>query len=424
MKLLKQKSTGSEVRLLQLALNRALGTSLDRDGIFGDATRSALMRFQAENGLAADGIAGRSTHNALMPWYTGTYVHRLRRGDTLWSIAQLHGVSVESIAYANPDLDPERLTVGRTVNVPLSFDIVPTDIEWSSSLVEYCVRGLALRYPFLKTGSIGSSVMGKPLRCLCFGKGGRSVMYNASHHANEWITTPILMKYIEELCEAYRSGGSIFGKSAAELYGEATLYFVPAVDPDGIDLVTGALSEGEYFERAKRIARHYPDIPFPDGWKANIEGVDLNLQYPADWEIARDNKFALGYVSPAPSDYVGTAPLTAPESRAMYDFTLSVSPMITLAYHSQGRVIYWKFLDYQPSESREIADIFAAVSGYAVEETPFASGFAGYKDWFIRTFDRPGYTIEVGQGVNPLPLSQFDRIYAENLGILTYAAIL
>ena len=94
-----------------------------------------------------------------------------------------------------------------------------------------------------------------------------------------------------------------------------------------------------------------------------------------------------------------------------------------MAYHTQGEVIYWKFLDYEPTNSRAIADTFAAVSGYSVEDTPYASGFAGYKDWFIQDFNRPGYTIEAGRGVNPLPITQFDRIYADNLGILVYGAL-
>ena len=53
-----------------------------------------------------------------------------------------------------------------------------------------------------------------------------------------------------------------------------------------------------------------------------------------------------------------------------------------------------------------------------METTPYESGYAGYKDWFILEFERPGYTIEVGRGVNPLPLSQFDKIYGDNVGIL------
>ena len=33
-------------------------------------------------------------------------------------------------------------------------------------------------------------------------------------------------------------------------------------------------------------------------------------------------------------------------------------------------------------------------------------------------YDRPGYTVEAGMGENPLPMTQFERIYHDNKGIL------
>ena len=285
------------------------------------------------------------------------------------------------------------------------------------------MRGLAARYPFITTGEIGKSVMGRPLWSLTLGHGDNRVMYSAAHHANEWITLPVLLKFTEELAKAYASGGFIYGQSAAELLDYASLFIIPAVDPDGIDLVTGELTSGEYYDTAVSIASGYPQFPFPSGWKANIRGIDLNLQYPAGWEQARENKAALGITSPAPADFVGASPLSAPESRAMYDYTLSVDPALILAYHTQGEVIYWRFTDYEPAGAYEIGRAFSQLSGYALEDTPFVSGFAGYKDWFIQNYDRPGYTIEAGLGENPLPLSQFDRIYEANLPILTLGSL-
>ena len=152
--------------------------------------------------------------------------------------------------------------------------------------------------------------------------------------------------------------------------------------------------------------------------------MDLNLQFPALWQNAKSIKYSQGYTIPAPRDFVGPAPLTEPESLAIYNFTLKHNFRLILAYHSQGETIYWKFQNYNPQDSLTIGEKFAKVSGYSLEETPYNSSFAGYKDWFIQNYNKPAYTIEVGNGENPLPTSQFDKIYKSNLGILTLGAIL
>ena len=296
--------------------------------------------------------------------------------------------------------------------------LVPTDRLYSSELNNSVIDALQERYPFLQKGSIGKSVMGREIPYLRIGTGPRMVFYNASFHANENITTPLLLKFAEEFAEASAAGKNLYGVDVSWLYHTFQLYLVPMVNPDGVDLANGMLTEGEFYERARQIGENYPEIPFPAGWKANIEGIDLNLQFPAGWENAKRIKFEQGFDSPAPRDYVGEAPLTAPESLAVYEFTRRHDFRLILAYHTQGEVIYWKYLDYEPANSYAIARYFGAVSGYAVEETPSQSGYAGYKDWFIQEYNRPGYTIEVGRGVNPLPMSQFPQIYEANKGIL------
>lgn len=301
--------------------------------------------------------------------------------------------------------------------------IVKTDVPMTPALCEETILALTERYPFCRSEVLTRTAHDRPVSALVIGNGPRKVLYTAAHHANEWITTPILLKFVENLAQAMEENGSIGGMDANRIGEEATIYTVPMVDPDGVALVTGAVEPGQpQYESARGISDHFPTIPFPDGWKANLLGVDLNLNYPAGWLNARQIKFAQGYDRPAPRDFVGRAPLDQRETRALAAYTESVDPALVLAYHTQGKVIYWQFEDYEVPGARELAEKFASRSGYTLEDTPYQSSFAGYKDWFIKFFRRPGFTIEAGEGENPLPLSQFDEIYRDNLPILIAAA--
>lgn len=302
--------------------------------------------------------------------------------------------------------------------------IVNTTVPITAASCDQMIQDIVKAYPFCRSEVLTSTAFQRPIRTLVIGNGPRKVIYSASHHANEWITSLVLLKYAEELARAIQEGGQIFGRDAHTIADTATIYMVPMVDPDGVDLVVGAIQAGNIqFDLAQRLAQDYPTIPFPDGWKANLLGVDLNLQYPAGWLMAREIKFSQGYVRPGPRDYVGRAPLNQFETQALAGYTEYIDPALVLAYHSQGKEIYWKFRDIEVPGARELGQKMADASGYTLADTPYASGFAGYKDWFIQNFRRPGYTIEVGSGENPLPLSQFDEIYNDNIGILTVAAL-
>ena len=301
--------------------------------------------------------------------------------------------------------------------------IVQTDVPMTSALCEQTIGELLRRYPAFQSESLTTTAFGRPVLSLVIGEGSRKVIYSAAHHANEWITTPVLLKFLEELAQASEQKTTIFGVPAENILKAATIYAVPMVDPDGVDLVTGAIEPGTLeYETARTLADNYPNIPFPEGWKANLLGVDLNLQYPAGWLRAREIKFSQGFTKPGPRDYVGRAPLNQRESIALAQYTEAVNPALVIAYPTQGEVIYWQFQGYVVPGARALAEEFARLSGYALEDTPYESSFAGYKDWFIQNWRRPGFTIESGSGESPLPLSQFDKIYNANLGILVTGA--
>ena len=304
------------------------------------------------------------------------------------------------------------------------MNIVNTAIPITSVLTTEYIRKLKEQYPFIRGELLSRTAFQRPIETIVIGTGPRKVLYTAAHHANEWITATLLLKFAEDYAAAIAAQGEIFGQNAVELSQKTTIYMVPMVDPDGVDLVNGAILPGSTeYELAKRISDDFPNIPFPDGWKANLLGVDLNLNYPAGWLRAREIKFRQGFDRPAPRDYVGRAPLNQFETQALAGYTGFLQPELILAFHAQGKEIYWQYDNLFVEDAEELGQRFAQVSGYTLTDPPPNSSNAGYKDWFIKTYRKPGYTIEVGQGVNPLPLSQFDEIYADNLGILILAAL-
>lgn len=116
--------------------------------------------------------------------------------------------------------------------------------------------------------------------------------------------------------------------------------------------------------------------------------------------------------------------MTEPESLAIYNFTLMHDFRLIIAFHTQGKEIYWNFQNINPPDGYEIGTKFADASGYVLADVPYNSSFAGFKDWFIQNYNMPGFTVEAGIGENPLPIEQFSSIYNDNLGILVFGAIL
>jgi peptidoglycan hydrolase-like protein with peptidoglycan-binding domain len=61
---LRQGDSGAAVSELQQLLN-AKGINITVDGVFGNATRAAVVQFQQQSGIATDGVVGPQTWQAL-----------------------------------------------------------------------------------------------------------------------------------------------------------------------------------------------------------------------------------------------------------------------------------------------------------------------------------------------------------------------
>ena len=89
--------------------------------------------------------------------------------------------------------------------------IVPTNVPMTPELCIRTINALTSRYPFCRSELLTTTAYGRPVRTLVIGRGPRKVLYSAAHHANEWITTPVLLKFVEDLAVALDSGGRIGG---------------------------------------------------------------------------------------------------------------------------------------------------------------------------------------------------------------------
>lgn len=223
----------------------------------------------------------------------------------------------------------------------------------------------------IKVEDIGESTQGEKIKCLKIGDKGNKIFINASHHANEWLTSLVIMRVLENLLN---KKSKFINK---KYYKKIQLIIVPMVNPDGVNY---SINKKDNY------------------WKANINGVDLNVNYPAGFLKAKENKEKLGVNKPGPRDYCGKEALSEKESRAIYNLTKKENFDITISLHSQGEEIYWNYLDINLEEAFILGKEMEKVSGYKLTTPEETSSYAGYKDWFIQEYKKPGFTIEMGNG--------------------------
>lgn len=334
-----------------------------------------------------------------IPGYDVVTYHS-QTADTLDRLAQSLSLPVEALERMNEDRLLLRLP--RRLATPIVNGKQPYDF----TVMKQDIDDLCMYYPFIRQRTIGTSVLGQPLIELSIGRGSKKIHVNASFHANEWITTAAVMAFVNEYVLRLTNAAPLL-----DYYKKVTLSIVPMVNPDGVNLVLNGPPETEP-HRSEVLQINGGSLDFSQ-WKANICGVDLNNQFPAKWEIEQQRKIPK---APAPRDFPGVAPLTEPETKAMARLTEESDFAIVVAFHTQGKEIYWGYEGFEPNEAAQIVNELANVSGY--QAVRYIDSHAGYRDWFIQTWKRPGYTIELGEGVNPLPLTQFDAIYEASRNML------
>lgn len=96
------------------------------NGFFGSKTEQAVLQFQMDQCLTADGIVGPITWRALrgcpQPQPQQDYqMYTIQAGDTFYKLSLKFQVSLESILLANPSVDPQNLQIGQQIRIPIAY---------------------------------------------------------------------------------------------------------------------------------------------------------------------------------------------------------------------------------------------------------------------------------------------------------------
>ena len=262
---------------------------------------------------------------------------------------------------------------------------------------------LQLQEEGLELFNAGKSTLGKNILATHVGDySGPQVLIQAGIHAREYITSLLL---VEQARNLYNNN----------LVQGGGIYFIFLTNPDGAELVLNGINSvpcditKQYLTLANNGSENFSQ------YKANINLVDLNTNFDANWGGGSQN-----VTCPSTEDFIGFYPNSEREVNSLIDFTLKNKPLLTISYHTKGNVIFYGFEGQSQEDLNrdfEIGTRFSELTGYPLILTENSTG--GYKDWCIQKLQIPAYTFEVGDETLPHPLGieTLPQIYNRNKDI-------
>lgn len=274
-------------------------------------------------------------------------------------------------------------------------------------LNKFYLESLCRNYPFITANVIGRTSLNRSIFSLSLGNEKNSVLLAGGFHGSEWMTSLVLYRFIERLSYEIKHKELLCSVDVSKAFSKLGITVIPSVNPDGTEIaVNGTQSAGKL--------RHFVEsLGCSDysKWNANAHGVDINHNFSAGWNILHQMEEEAGITSPSSRQFGGEYAESEAETKALTRFVRLKNFRQVMAVHSQGEELYYEYGENTPKSSYMIAKIIASSCGYTPVSNSALASHGGFKDWFIEEFSRPGFTLEIGKGENPLPLCDFDSIY-------------
>lgn len=286
--------------------------------------------------------------------------------------------------------------------------------------VDGYIRRTLCAHSEAKSFFMGRSVLGRRIPVLTLGEPVGGALLVGATHGSEWLTALLLLRFFEELADACEHGHTLCGADVAQAVARRGVVVMPVLNPDGVEIaLLGTAGAGQLGERVARLASDKTEH-----WQANARGVDINHNFGAGWAALQRLERESGIFGPAPTRYGGPRPFSEPETRAVCGCCSTFDIRRLYSFHSQGEEIYWRYGPRTPARSFDMASLLAESSGYTLSQPEGMAAAGGLKDWYIEKFGRPGFTIEIGRGKNPLPITMLDEIYDRTKEVLVLTLLL
>ncbi len=296
--------------------------------------------------------------------------------------------TILTVFTKTPEHEKEQ-PVNVTTAVAFSSVINTSEPETYDSLTTSMLKLRNLYPDSLKLFTAGYSESGKEILMFTMGNGEKNALIVGGIHAREHITTKYLLRCVEDYCFEYEKGSGVFGGyNLKELLDEYTLYIIPCVNPDGLEIISGRMKA----EKNVRIN----DI---SEYKANFNGVDLNRNFPLAWEQIKN-----GVNSPYSYYFKGYNSASESETKMLMNLCNENSFDFALSIHIKGNCIFWG--DTYNTENNGLYKAFAqdiaTASGFIMtEESSKVNSYGGgFENWFRHTYNKPGLCIELSNHTN------------------------
>ena len=247
----------------------------------------------------------------------------------------------------------------------------------------------------------GKSELGEDLVAFELGEGDRTILVQGSIHAREYINSFLLISIIKYLKNFILNGRVII---------------IPLSNPDGVRI---CLEGADFIENKEKreLVKNILSNSNQKLYKANANGVDLNVNFDAKWGEGASNTKD----SPSSENYIGPYPNSESEVKALIDLTIKESPFLTLSYHSKGNVVYYGFEGQKENTllyQKKYLDVIVSTTNYTPIYTRNSTG--GYKDYCLYVLGILSFTIETGKDYlsHPIGLENLDTMFNENKDLI------